>query len=275
MDFSQGLLPSCQTLATIGALSRNERGLRLLTEMLVKKGDVYEVRFPTLPDVILSVSSDEYEIPAGESLTEPFSMSSIAEQTQTAAGLRSMWVVYPSRPQRVSGDEIVRVLEIAYGKYQMARHAGKFAGVATGIPLQVYRHADFHYQADESLRDFTGWNVETICAGETTNDGSKSFAKVAGDKPDVIFKVSQQLAAIGERPQAFVATACSVGFSDSKSYLDPGAKILPWHDHVINSVDFVRKTVEVVDPFNSRIGLVLKFEDFLRYFCLIACATVP
>ena len=271
MNFSQGHLPSCQTLAAIGALSMNAVGRQKLQEMISKNNNVYEVTFPLLRDQPVVVAPKEY---ATIDSASGFSLRAIDALKREFTSGNYLWAVFPDRPYHVSGEEIMRVLEIAYAKYQRLAHPQRFKNAPSDDPLLVYRDENFHYQADESLRDFTGWEVETLAAGDSTSDGSRSFAEQLQNNDHLSSSLKDKLARLSENSSDYVATACSTGKSYSKTLLDPGGKIQPWHDHIIAGVSVEAQTIHLIDPFNSRITMILHWDDFFRYFYLLATARV-
>jgi hypothetical protein len=265
MNFSQGHLPSCQTLAAIGALLMNEMGRRTLQKMISRTDNDYMVTFPSLADQPIVVAAKEY---ATTGSAGGFSVRAIDALNKEFASEKYLWAVFPDRPHHVSGDELMLVLEIAYAKYQKLAYPERFQNVPADDPLLVYRNEHFHYQADETLRDFTGWTVETLAAGASTSDGSRSFAEQAENNNLLGSSVRDKLEGLSEHRSDYVATTCSVGHSGSKTFLDPGGKIQPWHDHIVAGVSIKDHSIHLIDPFNSRITMILRWDDFYRYFYL-------
>jgi len=271
MNFSQGHLPSCQTLSAIGALSLNPLGRQHLQKMVSKVDDVYEVTFPLLPDKRVVVSPKEYA-----------TTGSIKEHSRRAQEVlkkefeneRYHWVFLPDRPEHVTGDELMRVLEIAYAKYLQIAFPERYSNGHDSEPLLVYRNNKFHYQADETLHDFIGSEVETLAAGESTSESSRSFAEALETNSDLRKSLKDKLAFLSKHLSNNVATACSAGIPFTNMFLDPGGKIQPWHDHIITAVNVETETIHLIDPYNSRITMILYWEDFFRYFYLIANAEV-
>jgi len=274
MDFSQGHLPSCQTLAAIGAMSVNPTGRLILQRMILKKDSSYEVNFPNLPGRPITVLPREYAQTDIADEGRAFANRAIDALKNEFASDNYLWVVIQNRPYHVAGHEIVRVLEIAYAKYQKIVYPAQYADVPDEHPLLVYRHKSFHYQADESLRDLSGLEVETLTASDSISDGSHSFAERAKERNGLMLSITSKLEQLSEHPSDHIATACSVGTADSKMFLDPGGKIQPWHDHVIVAVSAKTHTLQLIDPFNSRITMTLNYDDFFDYFYLIALAKV-
>jgi hypothetical protein len=281
MKFSQGHLASCQTLAAIGSLALNASGKQMLEKMIRKGADGYEVTFPKHPEQPIKVTPREYKNYENHENcgplngSEPYSKRAIDVLKKEFSGSRYVWFVYQDRPHHVSGDELVRVLEVAYAKYQKFLHPKSFEGVLAEDPLAVFRHRSFHYRADECLRDFTDWEVETVAAGNSPSSASHSFAQKCRDKPALIQTVMDKLKELSKSPERFVVTACSTGSSMSNMFLDPGGKVLPWHEHIVASIDAEAQTINLVDPYNSRITMILHYEDFFQYFYLLCIAKGP
>ncbi len=272
--FSQGHLPSCQTLATIGALLMNQHGQRMLHDMVSRQGDDYLVKFPALNEPVL-VRAVEFGTRAPVGWDVEFCNRAITALRNEFDGDGYLWVMPLDRGPYVSGDDLVQVLEIAYARYQKAMFPERYADVPEQTPLEVYRNGNFHFQADESMRDFTGWTVNTLYGGANAADSVLSIADYAVENAEHLEAVEKKLEELAANRGGYVATACSIGHPASKTYLDPGSKINPWHDHVIKEVNAKERTIALIDPFNSRITMLLYFEDFFQYFYLIADAKVP
>lgn len=272
--FSQGHLPSCQTLATIGALFDNSQGHLLLQQMVTHRGDDYLVKFPALKEPVL-VREVEFSTRAAIGWDVEFCHRAIDALRKEFEGDGYLWVMPLDRGPYVTGDALVQVLEIAYARYLKAMFPDLYKEVSDKNPLEVYKNGNFHYQADQSMRDFTGWTVNTLYGGTSAADSFLSIADHATNNPGHLEAVEKKLEELAANPGGYVATACTTGHPASKTYLDPGSKINPWHDHVITRVNADERTISLIDPFNSRITMVLYFEDFFEYFYLISDATVP
>jgi hypothetical protein len=113
MDFSQGNLPSCQTLAAIGALMTNDSGLECLQRMISKVDDGYEVRFPAHPQNPITVLRSEYQpltLPEDERLDATRAIELIKPQFTPGY----FWLAFPVRPNHVSiGNMIVIIRSVS------------------------------------------------------------------------------------------------------------------------------------------------------------------
>lgn len=292
MNFSQGNLPSCQTLSALGTLWKNPAGRKQIEKMISRVGDSYEITFPGRPNQPVTVAAEEYVqnardrawndssgdagaiAGAGVTAGSSVGVSGSVSTSASTSDLGYRWRPLGARGSHVSGDELMRVMEVAYAKFQKLVHAEKFAGTPDDKPLRIFKSKNFHYQADESLRDLTGWTVNTLAAGESTSDSSRSYADCFGEKPHLHSTLIAKLKELADNPQDHVATACTMGQPGSGEYLDPGSKIHPWHDHIIAAVDVEAQTINVIDPYNSRITMILHWQDFFQYFYLVADARI-
>ena len=275
MKFSQGHLPSCQTLAAIGSLALHVHGKPLLEKMVKKDAEGYTVTFPKHPESPIKISCEEIKAGQGASGTVALAERTIGALQKEFVRESYFWLAYPDRPRHVTGDELVRVLELAYAKYQLKFFAQKYSPISEKEALTVYRSKSFHYQSDDSLRDLTGWDVETLAAGESPSDSSKSYAERAAEKPQLQQMVIDKLTELSRHDEDFIVTTCTKGSPGSKMYHDPGGKIVPWHDHIVSNVNCDKQTINVIDPYNSRIAMVLHYADYFEYFYLLSIAKVP
>jgi len=276
MDFCQGSLPSCQTLAAIGAIALNPRGRQMLTDMVIQdsKDDSYLVTFPELPDRPIRVKPAEIAEEDQTAFAER-RMNSQARVLAAFNGAGVSTLIPYYRRRTVEGDTLVRVLECAYARYMKTRYENTYADVNDNSIHDVYRHRFFHYRASDSLADFTGWTVQNLIAsGGPDPDESDSFREESKKRPEVLDMIKNQLMLVAHYRDDWVATVCSVGSKASTNSLDPGNKIVPWHDHILAAVDPNIETVTVIDPYNSRISMILQYWDFLKYFNLISIARV-
>ncbi len=275
MRFSQGHLPSCQTLAAIGSLAMHVHGALLLRNMVTEDSDGYTITFPKHLNAPVKVPFKEVAPVEFEDRADAFAREALNLIRGAFPKQSFFWLNYPDKPAHVSGDEIVRVLELAYAKYLRSAEPHKYSSVQESDPLRVYRHKSFHYQSDDSLRDFTGWTVETLAAKDIPSESSQSFAERAVKNPALKQAVFNKLTELSSNPSKFVVTTCTKGNPGSMVYHDPGGKIVPWHDHIVSEVNWQRKTINVIDPYNSKIAMVLDWDDYCQYFYLLSIAHVP
>jgi hypothetical protein len=106
------------------------------------------------------------------------------------------------------------------------------------------------------------------------DDSSRSFAQEFEITPGLLEQVLNKLKLFSDSPEKYVATVCTFGMPHAHSYHDPGMKIGPWHDHILEKVDHANEKIYVIDPYNSRITLILHYADFFRYFYLICWASL-
>src|SRR5262249_26975623 len=100
------------------------------------------------------------------------------------------------------------------------------------------------------------------------------FAEEARKDPRGIEKALGELKSIASNPKKYVTVVSSVGAPGDSTYLDPGSKIVPFHDYVVKEIADSNQTICILDPYGSRILLVLDYDDFFQYFNGITKATV-
>lgn len=271
LSFAQGRLASCQTLAAIGAISLKPSGEAILRKMLTRNADGFSVKFPCCEEPVQIEASDLHSHNFLDESCLP-AIDGDIEQRCDAESKRFVSTVSAPRYKHASGDFIVRVLESAYAKYQKRLHAELFDNVSDERVVEVYNEPKFHYRADMSIHDLSGLEVETLHASGTVDDSSRSFAEEFEVNPKLREQVLEKLELFSLAPEKYIATVCTFGMPHAHSYHDPGMKIGPWHDHILEKVDHANEKVYVIDPYNSRITLIVHYADFFRYFYLICWA---
>jgi hypothetical protein len=275
LSIYQGHLPSCQTLSAIGAIALNASGKQLLERIMTEKRPaVWVVRFPHYESQLIEVDLEKQSVEWDNLLRHMYDERLKPVMKVLPAGFR---ISPPFRPGHVRGDDFVRVLEIAYAKLMAAKYPDIYGHINDGDILQVYCQPGFHYRASQSLADFSGWPVEELIAsGGSVPEESQSFeVENANGNPKAIERLKGMLHRFAREKDRYAAIACTVGKPGEVVFPEQSHKILPWHDHIIKRVDEHEESIELLDPYNSRIGLVLPFEDFFRFFNLIALAEVP
>jgi hypothetical protein len=277
-SFSEGTAYSCQTLVVIGALACHLQGKAKLNEICKPVVDGFEVRFCKYPDIKIKVLHEE--------LTEwPDQIRAEGERDfkqrierikEILPPDRFFWILPRLRPAHASGDILVRVLELAYAKLMLVLDPSSYPEMTAASgktdPLGVYHHKTFHYDPVRVMHDMTNWPVTSLIAnGDATSDLSKSFAEENKKDAKVIESAYAELADLSANPDKYIAVAGSVGISgDSYVFLDAGTLIVPCHAFVIKDVDDKKKTICLLDPYSSNIGLLLEYSDFLQYCNMIA-----
>ena len=278
ISFSQGTSYSCQTLASIGAIACNPVGLKKLNEICKPVSNGFEITFCKYPDIKLIVSQEELTEWSEEELKE-----SECDFKQRLERIKEVllphWKIPRPRPEHVSGDPLVRMLELAYAKLMLALEPSKYPELTNGQsksnPLRLYHHKKFHYDPGRSISDITNWSVmQLIANGGTQFELSKSFMGESEKDTIAIDKARAELAKISDNPEKYIAVVSSVGASGDCVFLDPGSKIFPYHDYVAKKIDDKEQTICLLDPYGSRIRLELDYDDFFQYFNGITTATV-
>jgi hypothetical protein len=196
------------------------------------------------------------------------------ESLTHAEAQKYVGLVSPPRFRHVFGDPLVRILELAYAKHQKKAFPHLFGNISDDYILEIYNQPPFHYRADVSMRDLFGLVVDSLHASETFEDSSRSFADEFAVNLDFQNKVKSAFELYAQAPHKYFATVCTFGLPHTAQYHDPGMKIGPWHDHILEHVDLENRKIHIVDPYNSRITLVLHMDDFFNYFYLICLAPV-
>jgi len=281
MNYSQGTAYSCQTIAAVGAIANNALGLKVLQDTCKPLDEAFEVIFRKYPHIKIRVDSKELTDWTDENLQER--EQDFNERIKRIKAIlppeQFHWILPRLRPPYVSGDRQVRVFELAYAKLMIKLHPStypKLVETEGSQVLSLYQDKNFHHDPAIVLNDITNWPVKIIVAnGGNKPELSKSFSEENKIDHSVSIGILSELAAISINPEKYVAVASSVGEpGNSFVYLDPGSFIVPYHDFIISSVDANKKSISIRDPFNSRIELVLKYDDFLQYFNTVSIATV-
>ncbi len=243
----QGNLPSCQTLSSIIAIGLSDNGYKHLLQMTARSESGFLVQFP-----------DGLQISVGESETIPKLDSAESDNTTELP-----------RTVCADGDEIARVLEIAYARYLHQRDADKFESrIPDATVWELYKDRAFHYRASISLEDLTGLNSTTIIAdGGIIPEHSAAFAEQPEATVASITNLLIELASIKDH---VAVIACTAGTPHSGRYLERGHKITSWHDHAVTTILPQERIIGVLDPYNSEIEMRMPFEMFLKHFNLVS-----
>ncbi len=249
----QGCLPSCQTLATIGALSVTDSGLSHLQSLVSRVHEpegLFQVRFP-------GDSSDVY-------VSEEEALAKLVTPDEWS-GRES-----PLKTQHADGDELARVLEVAYARHLKQSQPAHFGHVDESSIWDVYNQHFFHYAAARSLEDFTGIKPYTLIAnGGEVPEESSSFAD---EHEDIRLKAQELLLTVSNEREHYAIIACTVGNRNSHRYLDRSCKVTAWHDHTVATIDVKRELVGLIDPYNTAIEMMMSFRTFFQFFNLLTCA---
>lgn len=274
LHYEQGDLPSCQTLAAIGAIGTVDDGIEQLESMIEKlpSGD-YSVTFPKSAGRSIMVKAEELKDDVGVSMASLQLNQAIAILRDVLSG-EMTWLLPLARAGHVRGDLTPRVLELAYARYLRTMEPSKYASISEDRILRLYRNSAFHYRSSVSLEDFTGWQSETIIAsGGTIPEESLSFEEEEKHHPGVIDRLVALFSEFAENPGTYAVVACTVGTSGTRRFLDAGSKILPWHDHTVTKIIPTERVLGVCDPYNSSIEMLMEYETFFRYFNLVSFAS--
>lgn len=246
INIFQGGIPDCQTLSTLYALSRNAAGADLLQNSIIILPDgTYQVVFPGHPTIKIPVSAEELQ-----------------QRPKTDGRKRSL----------VSGNLGIRIIERAFAKLNKIIYPKRYADVSLQDIMQIFLHPKYHYNPAQSMKDLTGWKVKQLVAGKSFKT-SRSFRQEAKEKPDLIKTVSKLLDTLATAPQKYIAVVGTI--PGKKEFLDPGCLLIAFHDYAVESIHPEQKTITLHDPYNTRIGLTLSYEDFFRYFYVISYAQAP
>jgi hypothetical protein len=279
-DFSQGTAYSCQTIAAIGVIANTALGLKKLQGICKPVGDGFEITFAKYPEVKVRIDNQELTAWTKEFLEErelDF-RERIERIKEILPAEKFHWILPRLRPQHVSGDRLVRVLELAYARLMLTLRPSAYPDQIEArehSDLRLYQHQNFHHDPALVINDMTNWPVQVTRADDGPQpDFSQSFAEKAKMNEALSVKILSELKATSDHPEKYLAVVSSVGVpGNSFVYLDPGNLIVPYHDYIVKSVDAKQKNICLLDPFSSRIGLLLNYDDFLEYFNIMAKAT--
>lgn len=269
-------------MAAIGAIAEHPLGLKKLHEVCSPFENGYIARFASYPKLSIKITNEELSTKNEENHVE--NDESFQQRIEAVKKIlpptEFFWILPPLRPQHVSGDILVRALEIAYAKLYLMLEPDKYVDskIQLSAPdcLRIYHHKGFHYDPATAIHDITNWPAEELIAnGSDSWWGVQSFAAESKNHPEAILKARELLKKIASSPNRFIAIASSVG-EPGKSLvsLDMGGKMVPFHDYVIQKIDLMEESIYLRDPYNSRIRLVLEFDDFMQYFNMITTASV-
>lgn len=280
--FSEGTTYSCQTLAAIGAIANHPVGYKLLDKICKKTTNGFEIYFQKYPKLPIEVMRDElieWTDSQQKEIETDFNQR-LEQVKQILPPEKFYWLLPQIRPPYASGSLLARVLELAYAKLMVTLEPTAYPEInndnAQPNFLRVFHSKSFHGNAARALNDMTNWPVNEIFASNTEPlDPSKSFAHESKEQPALKDKVYAQLKTISQEPNKYAAIVSSIGMpGNSFLYLDPGCIIVPYHDSFVKNIDDKNQTICIGDPYNSRIGLVLDYADFLQYYCIIATAII-
>ncbi len=282
LSFSQGTAYSCQTLAAIGAIACNPLGKRKLNKICKSIADDFEIQFCKYPDITIKIKKldlTEWTDQIRNERERDF-RERLERVKEIMPPEQFFWILPRFRPEYATGDKWVRILELAYAKLMIASDPSSYPELSAvsseASSLDLYKHKSFHYDPAKVINDITNWPVTVLIAnGGSYPELSKSFASENQKDPTTIKTIFSDLAEISRNPEAYAVVATSVGTpGDNYMFLDRGTIILPWHDYIIKYVDEKNQSICLLDPYNSRIGLLLEYSDFLEYFCAITKAMV-
>lgn len=274
----QGQLPDCQLLTVLYALSTIPQGQAILKRMisLTPDGD-FVVRFKKYPGRPITVSRQEvYRKPRNK---------------------------FSQRAKQADADLGIRILEVAYPRLMKEVSPSAYANIPHDRILSLYEHNCYHQNPIRVLDDITGWNVEYL-----------TFRKNSHHEATYREAMEQQLSALAENPQSRLLLAASNVTEKQPNYIkrlhdayakvadprelallekviaktfnddeladwnysvDPGRKLPGYHLLTVAAADRNKRTVELRDPHNTAIGLILSYEDFFKQFRGIVVANVP
>lgn len=275
IQLTQGRLADCQLLAPLYGLSRNPEGCRVLAGSitLLSNGD-FEVHFKKYPHRSVLVQAQEI-------MRQP---------------------LQDGRLPHVDSTPGVQVLEVAYARLMKLLEPEKYIDIPDDKVLGVYGCKQYHYDPETVLRDLTDWSVQKLRIRDDdgnenpdqTREAMASLARFARNpelfvivaesnvlkpSPNKIRQLQDAFAAIsGDAETQTLKRLIQTIFKpwelkDKAGPVDIGGKLPSWHVLSVESVNLDCQRIYLRDPHNTKIGLVLDFDDFFEKFRAITVAT--
>lgn len=261
LAFAQGFVSNCEALAFLYGLSRHPLGVQQLNNMvkILQSGD-YQVTFPSHPDKPVLVRQEELkheffaEAERQDRLPFPaYPFVRTSRDVKPDYAWESMQEEFAHNrirrgdiPEHARGNQWVQLLELAFVKLQKQLKPHFFAGIPENRLTRVYDNPQFlESQSRQEFFVYPGWEIDTI------GHLDKKLLRKAQPTEEIIV--------LGTRE-------AKVNPKYRNCYLDDGNMILVQHAYYLEKNDTKSETLTVRHAHNTRLALVIPYEDALGMF---------